>query len=135
MIWSDEQKTAIFGRGKNVLVSAAAGSGKTAVLVERCMRRLTRPEAPDSLDDLVIVTFTNAAASEMRSRISAAVGDALAADPGSCHLRRELDRVQTARIMTIHAFCARLIRENFHLLGVNPEFRVVSGEEEDELRR
>ncbi|MBQ1956097.1 MAG: UvrD-helicase domain-containing protein, partial [Clostridia bacterium] len=135
MKWTEEQYTAINVRGKRVLVSAAAGSGKTAVLVERVLLRITRENSPDSLDDLVILTFTNAAASEMRSRISEAIGAALAASPSNKHLRGQLNRVQTARIMTIHAFCAKLARENFHVLGINPEFRIISGEEEESLKR
>ncbi len=133
--WTNEQYTAIYARDRRLLVSAAAGSGKTAVLVARVLARITREESPDSLDDLVILTFTNAAASEMRTRISEAIGSALAADPGNRALRGQFNRVQTARIMTIHAFCAKLIRENFHLLGINPEFRIISGEEEDAMRR
>ena len=132
---TEEQYTAIHVRGKRVLVSAAAGSGKTAVLVERVLSRITRENSPDSLDDLVILTFTNAAASEMRSRISEAIGAALAASPSNKHLRGQLNRVQTARIMTIHAFCAKLARENFHVLGINNEFRIISGEEEESLKR
>ena len=135
MRWTEEQYTAIYARGERVLVSAAAGSGKTAVLVERVLSRITRENSPDSLDDLVILTFTNAAASEMRSRISEAIGAALAASPSDRHLRGQLNRVQTARIMTIHAFCAKLARENFYTLGINPEFRIISGEEEESLRR
>ena len=135
MKWTDEQYTAIYARGKKVLVSAAAGSGKTAVLVERVLSRITRQNSPDSLEDLVILTFTNAAASEMRSRISEAIGAALAASPADRHLRGQLNCVQTARIMTIHSFCAKLARENFHMLGINPEFRIISGEEEETLKR
>ncbi len=135
MKWTDEQYTAIYARGKRILVSAAAGSGKTAVLVERVFSRISNEADPASLDELVLLTFTNAAASEMRSRISDRINAELARDPGNARLRRELDRVQTARIMTVHAFCARLVRENFHALGISPEFRIISGEEEETMRR
>ncbi|MBE6938393.1 MAG: hypothetical protein E7460_07580 [Ruminococcaceae bacterium] len=134
MKWTEEQYTAIYARGKRLLVSAAAGSGKTAVLVERVLSRITRENEPDSLDKLVILTFTNAAASEMRSRIADAISAKLALDPKNRLLRGQLNRVQTARIMTVHAFCAGLVRENFHALGISPEFRIISGEEEETLR-
>ena len=135
MKWTDEQYTAIYARGKRLLVSAAAGSGKTAVLVERVLSRITREKDPDSLDRLVILTFTNAAASEMRTRIADAIGARLGADPSNRALRSQLNLVQTARIMTVHAFCARLVRENFHVLGITPDFRIISGEEEESLKR
>ncbi len=134
MAWTNEQLTAINGRGKNILVSAAAGSGKTAVLVERVIRRLTNPEKPEDITDFLIVTFTNAAAAEMRSRIAAAVGEALAANPKSAHLRRQINLIHSARIMTVHSFCLSLIRDNFHALNINPDFRLLSEDESDALK-
>lgn len=133
MAWTDEQLTAINGRGKFILVSAAAGSGKTAVLVERVIRRLTNPETSEDITDFLIITFTKAAAAEMRSRIAAALGEALAQNPQSAHLRRQMNLLHSARIMTVHAFCLSLIRDNFHVLNINPDFRLLSEDEVDAL--
>lgn len=129
MSWSDEQLQAIELRGKNLLVAAAAGSGKTSVLVERIVRRVTDEQEPVDVDKLLVVTFTNAAAAEMRERVGAALAQALKINPGSRHLERQLVLLNTASICTIHAFCQTLVRQNFHLLDLDPNFRI-AGEPE-----
>lgn len=134
MSWSTEQWQAITARGKNVLVAAAAGSGKTSVLVERIIRRVLDEEQPLDIDRLLVVTFTNAAAAEMRSRIGAALTDALKESPHSGHLERQLALLNAASISTIHAFCQSIVRQNFHLLELDPKFRV-AGEAETVLLR
>lgn len=123
MAWSAKQLEAIETRGKNILVAAAAGSGKTSVLVERIIRRLTDACDPITIDRLLVVTFTNAAASEMRERIGSALREA-AQKEGGQHLRRQLLLLPSASISTMHAFCQSLIRRYIHLLPIDPKFRV-----------
>lgn len=132
MKWTNMQQSAIFGRAKKLLVSAAAGSGKTAVLVERVFARLDDLKAPADITDFLIVTFTNAAAAEMRVRLLKRIGKALAEDPHNPHLRRQLSLVHEAQIATVHAFCLSLIRDQFHTLDLRPDFRL-PGENETEL--
>lgn len=126
--WTDAQKAAIDARGGTVLVSAAAGSGKTAVLVERVISRLTG-ENPCSADSLLIVTFTKAAANEMRSRISAAIESRLAEDPINQLLLRQKLLLHSAKICTIDSFCGDFVRENFHAAGVSPDYRILDSSE------
>ncbi len=116
--WTKEQETAIHDRGGALLVSAAAGSGKTAVLVERVLARLTDPTDPLDIDRLLLVTFTNAAAAEMRERISAALGEAAAKAPHDTRLRRQMFLVHRAKITTVHALCLSLAREQAAALGI-----------------
>ena len=111
----------------NVLVSAAAGSGKTAVLVERVIRKLTQGEKPISADRLLIVTFTNAAAAEMRSRIEKRLHDEILKNPDDIALLRQKHLLPSADICTIDSFCIKLIRENFEDCGVEPDFSVSDG--------
>lgn len=100
----------------------AAGSGKTAVLTERVLRRLTDENDPVDIDRLLLVTFTNAAAAEMRERIGAALGAAVAANPRDTRLRRQLFLVHRAKITTVHALCLSLAREQAAVLGIAPTF-------------
>jgi ATP-dependent helicase/nuclease subunit A len=128
-----EQQQVIDIRDRNVLVSAAAGSGKTAVLTKRIVGRITDPDGP-SIDSMLIVTFTEAAAAEMRERIGKAVREALKSDLAKDErIREKLTKEQTlvhsALIMTIHGFCLYLIRNHFDRIGVDPSFRVASEEE------
>ncbi len=123
------QQQVIDARNKNVLVSAAAGSGKTAVLTERIVDRLLDETNPVSIDRLLIVTFTEAAAAEMRERIGKAIGERLKKDPGNEYLRKQYTLVNSALIMTIHGFCLYLIRNHFDRIGIDPSFRVQSSEE------
>lgn len=122
--WTEEQLQAINTRGANLLVSAAAGSGKTAVLVERIIRMITSFDNPVDIDRMLIMTFTNAAASEMRDKISRAIGEALSKDPQNKNLKKQLALIQRANISTIHSFCLSVIRSNFHLIDVEPNFKV-----------
>lgn len=120
--WTNEQTSAIEARNRNLLVAAAAGSGKTAVLVERIIRLVTKDKA--DIDSLLVVTFTNAAASEMRERIGDAIAKALEEDPSDAHLQRQLTLLGRSSITTIHSFCLELIRSNFHLIDLDPAFRI-----------
>lgn len=119
--FTEQQKKAIDSRGGRLLVSAAAGSGKTAVLVQRVIELVCGAE-PVDVDRLLVVTFTNAAASEMRSKIASALLDRLALEPNNIRLRRQLALLPGARIQTVHAFCMDLVRQNFALCGVSPDF-------------
>ena len=122
--WTDEQKKVIETGHRNLLVSAAAGSGKTAVLVERIIRMITDPEHPVDIDKLLVMTFTNAAAAEMRERVETALGKLLDEDPGNKNLERQNTLIHHAKITTIDSFCLNLLREHFHELDLDPGFRV-----------
>ncbi len=121
--WTTGQQNAIDTRGGSVLVSAAAGSGKTAVLVERVIGRITESDNPCDIDKLLIVTFTNLAAGEMKSRISARISELLRKNP-TRHLRRQQAIIQRAHISTINSFCTKLIREHFDKLDLSSDFKV-----------
>ena len=131
VVWTEEQQKVIDLRNRNILVSAAAGSGKTAVLVERIISRLTRENPPLDVDRLLIMTFTEAAAAEMKERIGLAIEKALEEDPQNEHLKKQSVLIRTAKIMTIHSFCNSVIREYFHTIDLDPGFRVA---EEGELK-
>ena len=122
--WTDEQLLAIETRGKNLLVAAAAGSGKTAVLVERIIKIITDDNNPVDIDKLLVVTFTNAAASEMRERIGDAISKKLEEMPNSKMLQRQLALLNKSNITTIHSFCLDIIKNNFHLIDLDPGFRI-----------
>lgn len=122
--WTQEQQEVITHRGSNLLVAAAAGSGKTAVLVERIISMITDAEQPVSLEELLVMTFTEAAASEMRERIRSALEAELLAHPDNAHLIREVGCIQNANINTIDAFCKRLITENYAVIDLDPGFRI-----------
>ncbi|MGI6038311.1 MAG: UvrD-helicase domain-containing protein, partial [Limnochordia bacterium] len=131
MRWTQQQWAAITTRGRNILVAAGAGAGKTAVLVERIIGSLLDAEAPVDLDRLVVVTFTEAAAAQMRERIGEALEGAL---PDNPHLYRQLALLPKANISTIHAFCARLLRRYFYQLNLDPSFRILDGQEAELLK-
>ena len=131
MDWTTEQQQVIDLRNRNLLVSAAAGSGKTAVLVERIIQKITEKECPIDIDRLLIVTFTNAAAAEMRERIGAAIEKALDKEPENTHLQKQQTLLFNAQITTIHSFCLYVIRNFFHRIDLDPDFRVA---EEGELK-
>lgn len=118
-------------RGCNLLVSAAAGSGKTAVLVERIVEMVCDGENPVDIDRLLVVTFTNAAAAQMRERVSRALNDRLAMDPANEHLQRQTTLLYNAQITTIDSFCLFVLRNQFHTIGLDPGFRIA---EEGELK-
>ena len=117
-----EQQKVVDTRNCNLLVAAAAGSGKTAVLVKRIIKKVT--EEGQDIDRLLIVTFTNAAAAEMRERIGAAIEEALFQNPDDAHLQRQMMLLHNAQITTIHSFCLSVIREFFHVLSLDPGFRI-----------
>ena len=122
--WTEEQLSAIETRNCNLLVAAAAGSGKTAVLVERIIRIITNEENPVDIDKLLVVTFTNAAAAEMRERIAAAISKALDKNPNSRNLQKQLTLLNRANITTMHSFCLDVIKNNFHKIDLDPSFRI-----------
>ena len=136
---TDDQRLAVEDRGGSLLVSAAAGSGKTKVLVERLFSYMERERC--HVDDFLIITYTRAAAAELRSRIAAELSRRVAEDPGNTHLRRQLFRVYQADIKTVDAFCASVLRENIHLLAgdgkssLTPDFRVLDEPESLLLKR
>ena len=129
--WTQEQQKVIDLRDRNILVSAAAGSGKTAVLVERIIQRLTAEKDPVDVDRLLIVTFTEAAAAEMKERIGAAIEKKLEERPGDARLEQQATLIYSAPITTIHSFCLSVIRDHFHVIDIDPGFRIA---EEGELK-
>lgn len=130
--FSKDQLSIINSRDENVLVAAAAGSGKTAVLVERIIRRITDEKNPVDIDRLLVVTFTNAAAAEMKERILKALDEKLLNDPQNEHLSRQATLVHNAMIMTIDSFCLYLVRNHFNQIDLDPSFRI-AGESEIKL--
>ena len=131
MAFTETQRQVIEKRGCNLLVSAAAGSGKTAVLVERIVQMVCDKEHPVDIDRLLVVTFTNAAAAQMRERISRALSERLAANPADEHLQRQATLLYNAQITTIDSFCLFVLRNQFHTIGLDPGFRIA---EEGEMR-
>ena len=131
--WTESQLDAIRARRGTVLVSAAAGSGKTAVLVERVIERLTDTENPTDADRLLVVTFTKAAAAEMRERIERRLLELIREHPENGRLRRQQLLLQQAQICTVDSFCSSIVREFFYLLGIAPDFSVVSDKQQEEL--
>lgn len=125
--WTPEQQKVIDLRNRNILVSAAAGSGKTAVLVERIITMLTKDEPPIDVDQLLVVTFTEAAAAEMKERIRVAIEQKLEEEPDNEHLKRQATLIHNARITTIHSFCLSVIKDHFYAIHLDPGFRI--GEE------
>ncbi|PWM47059.1 MAG: helicase-exonuclease AddAB subunit AddA [Clostridiales bacterium] len=119
MAWTPEQQKAIYDRGHNLIISAAAGSGKTAVLTERVVKYIL---GGGDIERLLIVTFTNAAASEMRERIAGRLSDACRENPKDKHLRRQRVKLSRAQISTIDSYMANIVRRNFEKLGVSPRF-------------
>ena len=122
--WTQEQKNVIDSRGGNLLVAAAAGSGKTAVLVERIIQMILNSDLKIDIDKLLVVTFTNAAASEMRERIGDAISKKLDENPEDEHLQDQLVLLNKASITTIHSFCLEVIKSNFHKINLDPNFRI-----------
>lgn len=133
--WTESQKQAIDSRNGTVLVSAAAGSGKTAVLVERVIGRITDTQNPVDIEKLLVVTFTKAAASEMKERISARLSEMIADEPNNTYLKRQKMYLPNAQISTMDSFCARLVKENFEKADISPDFTMMSDIEHDILKR
>lgn len=132
--WTREQQDAIDAREGTLLVSAAAGSGKTAVLVQRIIARITDPHTPGSIDRLLVVTFTRAAAQEMRERIAKRLAELLREDPNNDRLKRQQLLLPQAKISTVHSFCSELVRENFYKLNIPQDFRICEESEMTVLR-
>lgn len=133
--FTPKQQEVIDLHGCNILVSAAAGSGKTAVLSERIVQMVCNKEHPVDIDRLLIVTFTNAAAAEMRERISLAISARLDEDPANEHLQRQSTLLHNAQITTIDSFCLFVLRNNFNDIGLDPAFRVADEGEMELLRQ
>lgn len=143
IVFTEQQNKVLHARGRNVLVSAAAGSGKTAVLVERIVQEITEAshpteapctaEEPLDIDRILVVTFTKAAAAQMREKIAAAIGKRLEKDPENRHLRRQETLLHNAQITTIDSFCAFVLRNNFNDIGLDPGFRQMDEMEADLL--
>lgn len=128
--WTDEQWKAIWAKGQDILVSAAAGSGKTAVLIERLIQKILAPaEHRINVDELLVVTFTNASAAEMRSRMAEALEKAISQDPENEFLRLQLNLLNKAHISTLHSFCLSVCREYAYLIDLDPGFRLASPDE------
>ena len=132
--WTPQQLDAITASGGSVLVSAAAGSGKTAVLVERVIRMITDREHPVDADRLLVVTFTRDAAAEMKQRISQTLADLLHDDPLNPQLIRQSKLLYTATICTIDSFCGALVKEYFHTLGISADYRIIDPSELELLK-
>ncbi|MGG5253317.1 helicase-exonuclease AddAB subunit AddA [Neobacillus sp. SM06] len=132
--WTEDQWKAIMATNKNILVAAAAGSGKTAVLVERIIQKLLSKEDPVNVDELLVVTFTSASAAEMRHRIGEALEAALIREPDSKHLRKQLGLLNKASISTIHSFCMDVIRKYYYSIDLDPGFRIADETEAQLLR-
>ena len=133
MKWTDEQSDAIYKKGSNILVAAAAGSGKTAVLVERIIQKILTDKV--DINKLLVVTFTNAAASEMRERVLEAIYKKLDEFPDDEHLKKQIILLGKSNICTIHSFCLEVIRNNFFEIGLSSNFRISSEEENEILKQ
>jgi len=133
--WTCQQLEAIETRGGNILVAAAAGSGKTAVLVERIIRMITDKENPVSVDRLLVLTFTDAAAAEMKRKISVAIAKKMEEDPDNEWLREQSIKVGSAPISTIHSYCSRMLTNNAHLTDLPAEFSLIDETENKLLQR
>ncbi len=132
--WTPEQQAAIEGRGGSILVTAAAGSGKTAVLVERVVRQITRENNPIDADKLLVATFSNAAAAEMKRRISKKLWEMARENPDNSRLARQQVLLESAQISTIHSFCISLLRSYFQELSLPASFRIAEEQELNVLR-
>ena len=130
-----EQQAAVDHRGGTLLVSAAAGSGKTKVLVDRVLGRVTDPSQQCNVDDFLMITFTQAAAAELRGKLIAALSERLSEQPDNRHLQRQMSRVYLAQISTVHAFCGVILREYAHTLELPADFRICDEEEAKQLRQ
>lgn len=127
--WTDEQWKAIWATGQDTLVSAAAGSGKTAVLIERLIQKIIAENEPLDVDELLVVTFTNASAAEMRSRLADALEKEITKDPNNRFLRRQLSLINKAQISTLHSFCLAICRQYAYMIDLDPGFRIASQDE------
>lgn len=133
--WTETQKSAIFTPNCSLLVAAGAGTGKTAVLVERILKKIINDSEEVDIDKLLVVTFTNAAASEMKERVGEALSKLLELNCTSKNLQRQLALLNQSNIMTIHSFCLKVIKNNFHIIDLDPNFRICDGTESKLLKQ
>lgn len=129
-----QQKLAVTDRGGKLLVSAAAGSGKTKVLVDRLLSYLTAPESPANLDDFLIITYTKAAAAELQGKIAAKLSERIAQEPNNRHLQMQMQRLYLTKISTVHSFCTDILRQYAYSLNISGDFRVAEEKECVELQ-
>ena len=129
-----QQQRAVDDRGGNLLVSAAAGSGKTKVLVDRLMKYILDPIDPANIDQFLLITYTKAAASELRAKIAGKLSELIAQNPGNKHLQRQLQRLYLTKISTVHSFCSDILREYAYKLDISGDFRVSDENECTQLR-
>jgi len=127
--WTDDQWKAIHALGRDILVAAAAGSGKTAVLVNRIIQKVIDEENPMNVDEMLVATFTNASAAEMRARIAVALEEEIKKNPGSHHLRKQLSLLNNASISTLHSFCLNVVKKYYYLIDIDPGFRIADDTE------
>ncbi|WP_026692686.1 helicase-exonuclease AddAB subunit AddA [Peribacillus kribbensis] len=132
--WTEDQWKAIWAKGQDILVAAAAGSGKTAVLVNRIIQKLLAGDDPMDIDELLVVTFTNASAAEMRHRIADALESAIKENPSSQHIRKQLSLINRASISTLHSFCMEVIRKYYYLIDADPAFRIADSTEAEIMK-
>ena len=135
IILTKAQQAVVENSGGALLVSAAAGSGKTKVLVDRVLRLVCDPDRPANVDEFLIITYTKAAAAELRGKIAQELAKRLARDPENRHLQRQTTRLAMAQISTVHAFCAAVLRDYCHLLDLPADFRVAEEQEALALRQ
>ena len=129
-----QQQQAVDDRGGNLLVSAAAGSGKTKVLVDRLMKYILDPMDPANIDQFLLITYTKAAAAELRAKIAGKLSELIAQNPGNKHLQRQLQRLYLTKISTVHSFCSDILREYAYKLDISGDFRVADENECTQLR-
>lgn len=132
--WTKAQTLAIEATGRDVLVTASAGAGKTAVLTQRCIRIISDAKKPVDIDQLLVLTFTDAAAEEMKSRIAEKLYAICVDEPANRHLRKQLVRLDAAWIGTIHSFCKRVLTEHFYLAGLDPRFGILDPDQQKLIR-
>ena len=131
--WTKEQSQAIETSGNNILVAAAAGSGKTAVLVERIINKILNKEI--NIDEILVVTFTNAAASEMRERVLEAIYKKIEKNPEDTSLAKQITLLSRSSICTIDSFCLDVVRNHFYEIGISPNFRIADTTELELLKQ
>lgn len=131
--WTEKQTDAINAREGTVIVSAAAGSGKTSVLVERLIQRLTDEKKPSSADRILVVTYTNAAAKEMKERVESVVADLVEKDPMNKNLQKQQMLIPSMNISTVHSFCSKLLKEHFQKVNIPYDYKIISDKQREEM--